>query len=66
MHHITAMRAGKDNDPRFFARFQAQGAFAALLRQRFQKACTAHGLSRDRIPLDCQQFQPPGAQLALF
>ncbi|WP_017668503.1 PA0069 family radical SAM protein [Sandarakinorhabdus sp. AAP62] len=66
MHHITSMRGGKDNDPRFFARFQAQGPYAALMRQRFHKACAAHGLSRDRIPLDCSQFRPPSDQLALF
>lgn len=38
MHHIQGMRGGKDNDPRFFARFQPSGAFAALMRQRFDKA----------------------------
>ena len=66
MHHITTMRGGKDNDPRFFARFQAQGPYAALMRQRFVKACTAHGLSRERLALDCTQFRPPGDQLDLF
>jgi DNA repair photolyase len=66
MHHITTMRGGKDNDPRFFARFQAQGPYATLMRQRFHKACTTHGLSRERIPLDYSQFRPPSDQLALF
>ena len=66
MHHIADMRGGKDNDPRFFARFLAQGAYATLMRQRFHKACAAHGLSRARIPLDCNQFRPPGDQLDLF
>jgi DNA repair photolyase len=66
MHHIQTMRGGKDNDPRFFDRFRAQGAMAELMRQRFHKACTAHGLSRERIRLDCSQFRPPSAQLDLF
>jgi DNA repair photolyase len=66
MHHINDMRGGKDNDPRFFARFQPSGAYANLMRQRFHKACTVHGLSRDSIPLDCSQFRAPDDQLALF
>jgi DNA repair photolyase len=66
MHHITEMRGGKDNDPRFFARFQAQGPYAALMRQRFVKACTAHSISRERLALDCTQFRAPGDQLELF
>ncbi len=66
MHHISEMRGGKDNDPRFFARFQPQGAYAALMRQRFHKACAVHGLSRERIPLDTSQFRPPRDQLDLF
>ena len=66
MHHITTMRGGRDNDPRYFARFQAQGHYAALMRQRFVKACTAHGLSRERLALDCTQFRPPSDQFSLF
>ncbi|WP_156254621.1 PA0069 family radical SAM protein [Sandarakinorhabdus oryzae] len=66
MHHIADMRGGKDNDPRFFARFQPQGAYATLMRQRFHKACAAHGLSRDSFTLDCSQFRPPNDQFSLF
>ena len=66
MHHITTMRGGKDNDPRFFARFSGSGPYATLMRQRFVKACANHGLSRERIPLDCSQFRPPSDQLSLF
>ena len=66
MHHITTMRGGKDNDPRFFARFQAQGPYAALMRQRFHKACAVQGLSRERIALDTAQFRPPSDQMSLF
>ena len=66
MHHINDMRGGKDNDPRFFARFQAQGPYAALMRQRFIKACTVHGLTRERLTLDCAQFRAPTDQFDLF
>lgn len=66
MHHITTMRGGRDNDPRFFARFQAQGPYAALMRQRFHKACASHGLRRERIVLDCTQFRSPSDQFSLF
>lgn len=66
IHHIQAMRGGRDNDPRFFARFQPAGAYAALMRQRFHKACAAHGLSRERPMLDCTRFRAPGQQLRLF
>ena len=66
MHHIADMRGGKDNDPRFFARFQPQGAYATLMRQRFHKACAAHGLSRDSFSLDCSKFRQPGDQFSLF
>ncbi len=66
MHYIADMRGGKDNDPRFFARFLGQGPYATLMRQRFQRACAAHQLSRERIPLDCSQFRPPSDQLDLF
>ncbi len=66
MHHIQTMRGGKDNDPRFFERFRAQGPFAQLMQQRFHKACAAHGLSRDRIMLDCSRFRPPTDQFSLF
>ncbi|WP_164156229.1 PA0069 family radical SAM protein [Sandarakinorhabdus rubra] len=66
MHHITTMRGGKDNDPRFFARFQPTGPYAALMRQRFHKACAAHGLTRSNPALDCSLFRAPGDQLSLF
>ena len=66
MQHIQAMRGGRDNDPDFFTRFQGHGPYAGLMRQRFHKACAAHGLSRERIALDCTQFRAPGDQLTLF
>jgi DNA repair photolyase len=66
IHHINEMRGGKDNDPRFFARFQPAGPYAALMRQRFHKACAAHGLSRERMTLDSTQFRAPSDQFSLF
>ncbi len=66
MSHITEMRGGRDNDPRFFTRFQGQGPFAALMRQRFEKAVARHGLDRDRTTLECSLFRPPHDQLDLF
>ncbi|PZN95829.1 MAG: radical SAM protein [Alphaproteobacteria bacterium] len=66
MSHITEMRGGKDNDPRFFDRFKAQGAYAELMRTRFHKARARHGLDQRRLELDCTQFRVPTDQLALF
>ncbi len=66
MSHITEMRGGKDNDPRFFGRFQAQGPYAALMRLRFDKAVARHGLDRKRPELDCTRFRPPTDQLTLL
>ena len=66
MHNIQAMRGGRDNDPGFFTRFRPTGPIADLMRQRFDKACHAHGLSRQRIDLDCSQFRAPSDQFSLF
>jgi hypothetical protein len=66
MHHINEMRGGRDNDPEFFSRFRAQGAFAALMRQRFEKARAKHGLDGARMELDSTRFRPPSDQLSLF
>ncbi len=66
MAHITEMRGGRDNDPRFFNRFRGEGPYAAVMRQRFEKARLRHGLTGDRQDLDCSRFVPPGDQLTLF
>ena len=66
MSHIAEMRGGRDNDPRFFNRFQAQGAYAALMRTRFQKAKARHGLDTPFPTLDCSQFKVPTDQLQLL
>jgi DNA repair photolyase len=66
MHHINDMRGGRDNDPRFFERFAGHGAYAAVLRQRFEKARAKHGLDTPSPPLDCSRFRAPEPQLGLF
>jgi DNA repair photolyase len=50
MSIIQSMRGGRDNDPRFGSRMRGEGPFAQLLRQRFQLACTRHGLERGMVP----------------
>ena len=66
MSHITAMRGGRDNDPNFFDRFHARGPFAELIRARFAKARTRHGLNRERMILRTDLFRVPGPQGSLF
>ncbi len=66
MAHITEMRGGRDNDPDFFSRFRARGPYAALMRQRFEKARAKHGLDQRRLELDCSRFRVPTSQLSLI
>lgn len=66
MSHITAMRGGRDNDPAFFSRFQAKGAYADTMRLRFKKACAKHGLDNGKWSLRTDRFRPPTDQLSLF
>jgi DNA repair photolyase len=69
MSLIRDARGGKDNDPRFFTRFEGQGAYAVLLRQRFEKARDRFGLNQSLPPLRTDLFVPPAkeeAQLSLF
>jgi DNA repair photolyase len=69
MARVREMRGGKDNDARFGSRMTGQGVWAALLRQRFDKACSRLGLNRERIELDLTRFRPPArnpAQAELF
>ena len=69
MSIIRQMRGGKDNDPNFVSRMRGEGEFAALLEQRFRKACARLGLNQERHALDASQFRVPqqaNAQLSLF
>ena len=63
---IREARGGKDNEGNYFKRFRPQGAYAAMLRTRFEKACRKHGLDRERIDLATDLFRRPGDQLGLF
>lgn len=64
---IREARGGKDNDGNYFRRFRPQGAYAAMLRSRFEKSCRKHGLVGGRLELDSSRFRRPGAeQLGLF
>lgn len=69
MAAIRDLRGGRDNDARFFARQRGQGAFAGIIRSRFELACRRHGLNRERAELRTDLFHPPAAQrrqLTLF
>lgn len=67
MATIRSIRGGRDNDPNFFKRMYGQGPWADLLRTRFEIACRKCGLSRMKIPLRRDLFEPPqGDQLRLI
>ncbi len=63
MKRVRDVRGGRDNDSRFGARFRGDGAFAAIIRQRFNRArerCGLAGRTSDGgLDLDCAQFRPP-------
>ena len=62
MSLIRQMRGGRDNDPDFGSRMRGDGAFAQLIRQRFQLACRRFGIARSRdTVLDRSQFVVPRA-----
>jgi DNA repair photolyase len=64
---IRSMRGGRDNDPNFFSRMRGQGAWAELLRTRFDIAARKHGLRQAKFPLRTDLFEPPpGDQLRLL
>jgi DNA repair photolyase len=67
MATIREMRGGRDNDPNFHSRMRGQGAWADLLRTRFEKAAKRYGLGNMKIPLRRDLFVPPeGAQMRLL
>ena len=72
MSRVHAMRGGRDNDPGFGSRMRGTGELAALLAQRFKKACARLGFNDDRMmrnrELDTTRFRAPArdGQLALF
>jgi DNA repair photolyase len=67
MSVIRSMRGGRDNDPNFFTRMAGQGAWAELLRTRFEVAARKYGLRQAKFPLRTDLFDPPsGDQLRLL
>lgn len=67
MSIIRQCRGGEVYDSRFGKRFTGEGAFAALLAQRFAVAMRRLGLEkRGDVALDCSRFCPPGGQMALL
>ncbi|MEE4350315.1 MAG: PA0069 family radical SAM protein [Pacificimonas sp.] len=58
MNHIQAMRGGKDNEGRFFERYQPKGAYAATLKARFEKKKRALNLDRSGRDLRTDLFDP--------
>jgi len=67
MATINSLRGGRDNDPNFFTRMRGQGAWADLLKTRFEKAIQRYGLPQSKFPLKRDLFVPPaGAQMRLL
>lgn len=66
---LREMHGGKVYDSQFFKRVRGEGAYAALIAQRFTKARRRLGLDGGLPELDCAAFQPTpraGDQLSLF
>ena len=62
MARVAQLRGGRDNDSDFRTRMSGQGAFASLLRQRFEVACRRLQLEARRWSgLDTTQFRRPAA-----
>ncbi len=59
---IRESRGGRDNVGEVFRRFRPEGAYAAMLRARFEAACRKHGLDRERLRLRTDLFEVPSAQ----
>lgn len=59
MNRVNDIRGGKDNDPNFGSRMRGQGIYAAMINQRFHRACERLELNRRQIQLDTKIFQRP-------
>lgn len=72
LQRIRELRGGDEkarlNDPRFFSRMTGQGAWAELIRLRFDMAVRKLGLDRERMPLRSDLFRRCSSdrQLGLF
>jgi DNA repair photolyase len=69
MARVREMHGGRDYDPAFGTRMRGQGVWAALLRRRFELACSRLGLALRLPPMRTDLFRippRPGDQLSLF
>ncbi len=69
MSLIRSSRGGRENDPRFGTRMVGSGAWAQLLRDRFQLACRRLHLNEGSArTLSTSHFRPPspGGQMSLL
>lgn len=57
MSLVQGARGGRDNDPDFHSRFQPKGAYADLLRTRFNIAARKLGLDKERVHLRTDLFR---------
>jgi DNA repair photolyase len=62
MHRIQEMRGGKDYDSDFATRMKGSGTWAALLKQRFEKAARRLGFNAKTLPFRTDLFRPPSAE----
>jgi DNA repair photolyase len=69
MNAMRETRGGQIYDPTYGLRQRGTGPYAALLQQRFEKACKRLGLNDRKYRLDTTKFKRPprkGDQLGLF
>ena len=64
MARVQDLHGGQDYRADFATRMRGQGVWAALLRQRFEKACARLGLNAERTPLDSSRFDPAALRVA--
>jgi DNA repair photolyase len=71
-HVLSLLRStheGKVYDSSYGARMTGSGAYALMIKRRFESAAARLGLARNGVPLRCDLFQPPlrqGEQLRLL
>ncbi len=66
MSLVRQMRGGRDYQSAFGTRMRGEGAFAVLIKRRFELACARLGLNRGRSHegLDLTRFRPPAPAAA--
>lgn len=61
MARVRDMHGGRDYRSEYGLRFTGDGVWAAMLRQRFEKACRRLGLGRERFAYALDAFRVPPA-----